>query len=847
MNDHVPAFRHLVVIGASAGGLESLSALIAAVPADFLAPIVVALHQSRDRETNLDAILAGRTSLRIQHIHEPARLEAGTIYLVPPDRNVTITDGVVAPEAVGNGPSPSVDLLFQTAAQAFGEDTIAIVLSGTGSDGVVGTREVRSVGGTVLVQNPDSAAFPHLSLSLPVSMVDAEADPAQLAALLVDFVHDGRGVSPISDRSLLREFLEALRDESGIDFTTYRQATILRRVKRRMAATGYASFPEYLQHVDQDMDERQRLINSFLINVTQFFRDQELFDYLRTHILPELIENAHDREEELRIWSAGCSTGEEAYSIAITVSELLDEQGITLPVRVFATDLDEAAVAFARRGIYNERLLAALPQEIVQKYFAQVGDEYEVRKRLRNMLIFGEHDLAQRAPFPRIGLILCRNVLIYFTPALQRRALQLFAFSLQQGGYLVLGKSETVSPLVEYFGTDEPRLKVFRRVGEQVAIPSTRIGNVRSPGPGFPQAPRRQPARSRASRPASRREALSEQTIDFEHLLHGLPLGVVVVDRTYDIQYINTEGRRLFGIHTTAFDQDLIHLLKQFDPFEVRRLIDEAETARQGGPEVLQAIGPTDGVPQSIEVTCVMMRSGAGESRRLVMVTAADVSDREQARRGEAAARELSDRLIKANEEVLTANRDLTITISRLRDDNEQLMIASAEVQAATEEVETLNEELQASNEELETLNEELQATVEELNTTNDDLNARTIELQAMALQGEVARQQLRTILNAIEEAVVVVRSDGTPEFQNRAFTRLLGEGIEDRQFLDAAGAQLSPGLDPLGRVREGKAFAMEASMRRENGELSRFSVRGLLAGPGGGRPTMVLMFRLLD
>lgn len=822
-------------MGASAGGLESLSALLAALPADFPAPIVVALHQSRHRASSLDAIFARRTSLRVRVIHEPVRLEAGTLYLAPPDRNVTVEGDVASLETDGGGPMPSIDRLFERAASAYGERAIAVILSGTGVDGAAGARDIRSAGGTVLVQDPDTAAFPEMPRSLPVSMVDAEAEPGRLATLLVDFVSDTGDMPPVSDRSAIRDFLEGLRDESGVDFTAYREATIQRRIRRRMAATGHMDVADYLRYVKREPAERQRLINSFLINVTQFFRDQGLFDYLRERVLPELVGEAQRRGEELRIWSAGCSTGEEAYSVAITVSELLEAKGIETPVRIFATDLDESAIAFARRGVYNERSLAALPQDLVHKYFSPLGGEFEVRKNLRSMLIFGEHDLAQRAPFPRIGLILCRNVMIYFTQALQRRALQLFAFSLQRGGYLVLGKSESVNPLARYFVIDEPRLKIFRRVGDSIVIPSARIRDAMSQGSDAQRPPA---PRAAVPRSVPEADAMPEPVVNFEQILHGLPFGVVVVDRRYDIQYINSEARRFFGIHTIAFQQDFIHLLQHFDPFEIRRCIDEAGRVRDGGAQALSATGATDGEPLSIEVSCV---ESIQDGRSYVVVSAVDVSGRERATQREAAFREQAERLIEANEEVLAVNRDQAMAIGRLRDEIERLVIASAELQAATEEVETLNEELQASNEELETLNDELQATVEELNTTNDDLNVRTLELQTLALEGEGARQHLRAVLNAIDDPVLVAHRDGGVESQNAAFTRVFGAHASDVNFLDENGQPLPEDRTPIAQARGGKDFEMRVLAQDDH---APFMVRGIAVGSGGSSSAMALIFR---
>ena len=253
----------------------------------------------------------------------------------------------------------------------------------------------------------------------------------------------------------------------------------MRRLQRRMAAAGAATLPDYRRYMERHPEELQRLVASFLIKVTEFFRDPELFTYLRDRVLPGLISEARERGE-LRIWSAGCATGEEAYTLAMLVADLLGEDAEELPVRIFATDIASDAVEFARRGVYTQAALEGLPADFVERHFTPVDGAFEVRKQVRSLVVFGEHDLGNRAPFPRIDLVLCRNVLIYFTPELQRRALQLFAFSLRQGGYLALGKAETVSPLPEFFSVEQPRLKIFRRAGAPAPIP---VGRVLSIGP----------------------------------------------------------------------------------------------------------------------------------------------------------------------------------------------------------------------------------------------------------------------------------------------------------------------------------------------------------------------------
>jgi two-component system CheB/CheR fusion protein len=834
---------NLVVIGASAGGLESLSVLVSTLPANFPAPIVVALHLSPSRVSALGDILNRRGPLHVMTIQDHAHLQPGTIYVVPSNRHVRIADQQAILVQDSDGPQPSIDLLFRTAAEAYGENLIAVVLSGTGSDGALGARAVKSEGGTVIIQNPDTAAFPGMPSSLSPSDVDVMADRDRIGGLLTEFVNGGYDVPPLSEHSLLRSFLEEIREETGVDFTTYRQATIQRRIQRRMAAVGVSTFPEYVRLVRSKPDERRRMTQSFLINVTRFFRDPQLFKYLREHVLPELIRNAVSHGEGLRFWSAGCSTGEEAYSLAIMILELLEEQKRTLDVRIFATDLDDEAVSFARKGVYAAGALAELPPEMVERYFSPIGDEFEVRKNLRGMLVFGEHDLAHRAPFPRVDLILCRNVLIYFTTALQRRALQLFAFSLRQNGYLVLGKSESVSPLEENFTVDQPRLKVYRRTGDRLFMPPSSMRDVLPLSIGG----KREPATAAPQQEDAPENAhhFRDSSWDGEQVLYSLPYGLVIVNDRYDIRYINAEARRLFGIHATALDRDLIHLAERMDPVQLRRLIDEALRSRTMVRGVLAINSNSGEAVQSIEVVCATLNTGEDERRPSVTIHAVDVTEREDIRRRLAAADETANRLVKANEEVLSENRHLSQTIVRLRDENDQMQVASTEIQAATEEVETLNEELQASNEELETLNEELQSTIEELNTTNDDLEARSLELQTLAINGETSRRQLRAILDAVDDGVVVVDAGGSIVLQNELFTSLIGEGVSTAEMLDDNGEPLSDQKSPILRAARGETFAMTFRAKSGSDEVDRFEAMGRPVSMVGGPRMGVLTIRL--
>lgn len=842
--DHEPQQSALVVIGASAGGIESLSSVVSALPGDFAAPVVIALHLSPDRKSSLATILERRGRLPVRTLEQRTSLEPGVVYVVPPDWNVRIGEHEATLERDGEGAHPSIDLMFRSAAGAYGENLIAVVLSGTGSDGALGSREVKSAGGTVIIENPDDAAFPGMPLSLSPTDVDVTADLDRIGELLAELISGDYEVPKVSEAAQLRALLEELRDEVGVDFATYRQGTIQRRIQRRMVATDQPGFDDYLRYIRQNPDERQRLAKSFLINVTKFFRDTEMFDYLREQVLPELLREAETRNRELRIWSAGCSTGEEAYSLAIIVDQLLRQMDKEIGVRIFATDLDEDAVAFARRGVFSARALEELPEELVKRYFLPIGDEFEVRKQIRSMLVFGEHDLSRRAPFPRIDLVLCRNVLIYFTPPLQRRALELFGFSLRNGGYLVLGKSETVNPLGEHFAIDQARLKVFRRIGDRGQVLRPQVQDAMALPPIRSLTPRSSVLGSmpRATR-GHAGPPLHRSTWDREQVLYALPYGLVVVDRSYDIQYINSEARDLFGIFTTAIDQDLIHLIQRYDPMEIRRTIDAAMRDETVTKAVLSSSDAVGDALQIIEVMATPIAEGEGY-RNHVALTVLDVTERERVRKRLATAEEASARLAEANDEVLSANHRLAQSLNRLRSDNEQMQVASAEIQAATEEVETLNEELQASNEELETLNEELQATVEELNTTNDDLEARSLELHAMALDAESARQQLRGILDAVDGGIIVVDGNGETVLVSEEFGEVFGTRLDADALLHADGTPIEPDLSPVARAGRGETFSMTFTMASAGSPAPRYEAIGRPVSISGSRRLGVITVR---
>ena len=867
----------LVVVGSSAGGIEALSTLVSTLPTDpaaFPAPIVIAQHLDPSRPSHLGEILARRSPLPVVTVHQHEPLLPGNVYVVPSNHHVQITDHDITLLSDGEGrPKPSVDLLLSSASEIYGERLVALILTGTGSDGAMGARAVKQAGGTVIIQNPATAAYPGMPQALEPQTVDIVADLPRIGPILTDLL-TGVAVPRRADAEReLQPFLERVRERTGIDFNAYKTPTILRRLQRRIIAINARDLAGYTAYLETHPDEYQKLANSFLIKVTDFMRDSDLFEFLQEKVLPDLFATSRKRDHELRLWSAGCATGEEAYSLAILIMETLGDDMNDFDVKIFATDLDGDAVAFARRGLYPSNALTNVPEELVARYFTHSEDGYEIRKQLRSLVVFGEHDLAQRAPFPRIDMVLCRNVLIYFTKELQRRALQIFAFALREGGYLALGKTETVSPMPEFFAPESPALKIYRRQGS--ARPATSfVLHGYNPPPKHAEQRRQREVVHKLF--VAQQESLQIHASK-ENLLHHLPIGVVVVDRRYDIQEINNAARRMLGIHTVAIGEDLVHLAHTVPNKAFRTAIDHALREKTVGKlKEVHVPHPVTGEATYLQIECYPQpasRESKDAPVERVLVLVSDITDLVQskqdleeasARRSaqteelaqtvtdlrtanaslaasqeetsqasvelDAARRKAEDAvtrharqmemLAEANRDLLAANEELTTANSDLRSRLDDFLVTSEEAQAAIEEIETLNEEMQATNEELETLNEELQATIEELNTSNADLAARGDELQdlaaSLAAEQQVAerrKEHLEAILAGLSDAVLVISPDGERILANDAYRRLFGPDREESEahlaISDEQGRALPADMIPQARAARGETFSM--------------------------------------
>ena len=833
----------LVVVGSSAGGVGALSTLVGTLNKNFPAPIVLAQHLDPQRPSYLGSILERRTQLPIVVVgeHSPTPLESGKIYVVPANRHVKIHDGHVFLEGDHNErPKPSVDLLLSSAAESYGEHLIAVILTGAGSDGAAGAVDVKNAGGVVIIQNPQTAAYPSMPLSLPPTAVDHVVEMEQIGPLLFDIL---RGVDlPVSQKAddPLRDLLTNVSAQTNIDFRNYKSSTILRRIGRRMAVTHNATIRDYSDFLHTRPDEVKELVRAFLIKVTGFFRDPEAFDFIKSTIIPTMVERGQANGRTLRLWSAGCATGEEAYSLALLLADHLGPELAEWNVKIFATDLAADAINFARRGLYPENVLSDLPNEYRERYFERVDHGYRVAKPLRQIVIFGQQDISRGVPFPRIDLVTCRNLLIYLKPEMQQIVLDLFAYSLHQSrGYLFLGKAETTRPTKASFELVNKKWKIYRCLGGPLAVPIQDPLALATLQSAVGREPRRRqfvaPALPNPHDMIHAEVGITELRRVNETMLRYTNVAVVIIDRMYRIMAINAQARRLLGIRDIAYDQDFLHSVRGLPYQEVRRAIDTAfrehSTITVGELELEESV---EGAGRFVSLTIMIMQVEQG-APELAALTVSDISEQVQIkRRLESVQREHSElvaELSAANKRFSAMNKELQDANEELQAANEELMLTQEELQATNEEFEATNEELQATNEELETNNEELQATNEELQTTNDELTARTLELSELMKQHRMEQLQLSHLLERFPRYAMVLQPEGlTIQSVNQSYQQLLG----DRNPVGLPVSEVFSGkdLDHLVRLFE--------KAKREKQTIQSPPINATVAGVGDGFAPLV-------
>ena len=728
---HSPLSTTIVVgIGASAGGLEALQELIKNLPKnnDTLS-YIVAQHLSPEHKSTMVELLGKISPLEVLEAEDGVSIETKKIYIAPPNKHILVSNNTIILKDLADdyvGPKPSIDLFFASLAQSKRQDAVGIILSGTGTDGTKGCAKIKAEGGITIAQDPKEAKYG----SMPSSAIHAGQIDITLAAenmgaelgQMEKYISGKMGLGEhiaTHPKDAIGEIFSILRDANGSDFSDYKLTTLNRRIKRRMAALKISKIDDYITLLKQDHEEPAKLYKDFLIGVTSFFRDKEAFDDLRTQLSKALA--VKEKNEAIKVWVVACCTGEEAYSVAIIISELMEEEGIHREVHIFATDIDEQAIRTARAGAYSATDVSDMSGELVKKHFTLKNEIYKINKNIRDMIIFSRHDVVRDPPFTKLDLITCRNLLIYFNASLQTRILPMFHYALKSGGLLFLGMSESVGAQHNLFTPLSKNSKLYKR---EFSIGNALEKTLRSYRPSINTKEEQIPAdipMQKKSLNASLVEALGE---------YFLPLSILV-NEGMDIVFI--KERNPYILYSGAATTNLFKSVHEALSLELHTLIHECIKENKPQIGMFRKVEPFKGLTKLVRTTVIPLSHHQEEGKLFV------VSFQEESEQSLSGAIEIST----ANRDTLGLQAELVRTKAHLQAVIEELDNSNEELQSLNEEMQSANEELKSTNEELETTNEELQGTNEELQTAYSELLAAADEMEEKQKKVEALNEEL--------------------------------------------------------------------------------------------------------
>ncbi len=709
----------IVGIGASAGGLEALELFFSHVPAGCNIAFVVIQHLDPTHKSIMSSLLKKYTAMEIAEIADGMKVEKNRVYLAPPNFNIAIIGNTlhhVTPEK-SHGMNLPIDYFFRSLAEDQAERSIGIILSGTGSDGTLGMREIKGAGGMAMAQEETQAKFSGMPKSvIDTGIVDfvlaAESMPGQLIKYARHPYLERSGgstIKPADFQITMQKILLLIRKKTGHDFSLYKQNTIRRGIERRMALHQMEQIAEFLRYLEQNENEIESLFKELLINVTRFFRDPEAFGALAMNAIPDLLEHkSHDAP--FRIWVPGCSTGEEAYSLAILLIEAMEKQKKTVVLQIFASDIDMEAIDAGRSAIYPESISTDVSENRLNRFFTKEGNSYHVKKKIRECVVFAHHDLAKDPPFSRLDLVSCRNMLIYMDQTLQKKILPVFHYSLADNGVLFLGTSESIGDFVSSFSTIDTKWKIYRKKS---------ITSSRSDYPRF--SDRQLTSQTSTTLPAV---ANGFRNLGEKVLVESFAPPSVLVNEKFEILYCYGPIDRYLAIPPGEPSLNVLRVARE----GLRHKLGLALLQAQKTTEPVLCNTVTHGHAgnrQSLTIT-IQPVIEPGDNQRMFMVVFREspeiISPKATAKRASGTAPR-NDVVSSLEQELKITKDTLQNTIEALQTANEEFQSTNEELQSTNEELETSKEELQSTNEELGTVNSELQHKVDQLMETGNDVN----------------------------------------------------------------------------------------------------------------------------
>jgi two-component system CheB/CheR fusion protein len=742
-----------VGIGASAGGIKALKRFFEHVPADSGIAYVVILHLSPDHDSRLAEVLQVSARIPVTQVHERVRVEPDHVYVVPPNQGLSMIDGQLALSPITGVEErrAPVDVFFRTLADSQKANAVSVVLSGTGANGSMGVKRVKEQGGVCFAQDPDEAEYADMPRhSIATGLLDEVLPVAEIPGRIISY-KIARG--PIERRLLheavdehsLREIFSILRSRTGHDFSNYKRATVLRRLQRRLSLHQLTDLEAYVRWLRDHADESQGLLKDLLISVTHFFRDREAFATLEAKVIPKLFEGKGE-DSQVRVWVAGCATGEEAYSLAMLLSERASGAPGSPMVQVFATDIDEDAIGSAREGLYTLNDAADVSPDRLRRFFMKEGDGYRVRKELREMVLFARHNLMKDPPFSHLDLVSCRNLLIYLNRIAQQRVLGIVHFAVNPGRYLFLGSSESVDGAGDLFVSVDRDAHLFqsRAAAARAGLPIRDL-SVGAPAHAGPTA------RRGADEPMLDRQSFG----DLHHrLLEQYAPPSIVVNEEHEIVHISGRAGRYLQFAGGEPSHNLLKAIRPELRLDLRTALYQAAQQRTN-VEARGLITHIDERPATINLLVRPVLQDGDTARGFFLVLFEEASD------GRPEAPPATP--LSSGDTALQLEQELIRVKSHLRTSLERLEIQAEELTASNEELQAMNEQLRSSAEELETGKEELQSMNEELQTVNQELKIK-IDEQTQA------NNDIQNLMNSTEIGTVFLdRSSAIKLFTPRA------------------------------------------------------------------------------
>lgn len=718
----------IVGIGASAGGLAAFEALFLAMPidSDIGMAFIIVQHLAPDHESILSTLISKYTHMKVYEVEDSMLVQPNCVYVIPPNWDMSLFNGTLHlfKPAAPRGLRLSIDFFFRSLAQDLQERSIVIILSGTGSDGTQGLKDVKGVGGMVIVQDPKDCEFDGMPRSaVETGLVDYILPANKIASQLM--LLSSSNLSSLSmkiDEKALKKIFLLIRTQTGHDFSGYKHSTIFRRIERRMMINQIKTLEEYIKYLKQTPIEVETLFSNFLIGVTSFFRDPEAFEYLKNEVIPKLFSN-HSSDAPIRLWVSACSSGEEVYSIAILLQEYMDEMQEAHPVQIFATDIDLHAITQARAGEYPATIAMDISPERLERFFTlqRDGNGYKISKNIRNMIIFSEHNVIKDPPFSKLDFISCRNLLIYMSVELQQKVIAIFHYGLVEKGFLFLGTSETLGKFDAFFTLMNPKIKVYEKKFQEFPLENPSLGRVLASNiPSVVIAPR-ETQQNDVDIKQLPLQKLTEQAI----LQHIAP-AAALINESGDILYLH--GRMGKYLEIPSGITGTVNILKM-----------ACEGLHYGLSQALEAAKHTDETLHypRIKVKTYDYFTTVDLSIRALQTSFMAMSElalyvviiKESAFIDETVSKIATKDTRNVDVRITELKQELKLREKSLRDINEKLERTNGELTSYNEEMQSMNEEFQSTNEELETSKEELHSVNEELSTVNLELQNRNIEL----------------------------------------------------------------------------------------------------------------------